>query len=116
VKPEFLAIIGLPLLARSLAEHRLSHGNQDIDLAGIMFNDADPQHVKTEHNKARRDVRALAQEHGWRVFSNEARHSDSYAAGARAGKPIFGTRYARRYVQAEFKMVGDEFLRSVGLI
>ncbi len=116
VKPEFLATIGLPLLARSLSEHKMSYGNQDTDLAGIVFNDADPNFVKTEQNKARRDVRAIAQQHGWRVFDNEARHSDSYAAGARAGKPIFGTKYARQYVQAEFRLVGDEFLKSVGLL
>jgi len=94
VKPEFLAIIGLPLLARSLAEHQMSYGNQNIDLAGIVFNDADPKHVKPEHNRARREVRAVANQHQWKVFQNEARHSDSYAAGARAGKPIFGTKYA----------------------
>jgi chromosome partitioning protein len=116
VKPEFLATIGLPLLARSLAEHRLSHGNQDINMAGIIFSDADPQHVKVEHNRARRDVRAVAHEHGWHVFTNQARHSDSYAAGARAGKPIFGTKYARQYVRDEFSMVGDEFLRRVELL
>jgi chromosome partitioning protein len=115
VKPEFLATIGLPLLARSLGEHKLSHGDQDIDLAGIIFNDADPQHVKPEHNKARRDVRDVAAEHGWPVFDNEARHSDSYAAGARAGTAIFHTKYARDYVQAEFSQVGGEFLTRVGL-
>ncbi len=116
VKPEFLATIGLPLLARSLLEHELSHGNQNIDLAGIIFNDADPQHVKAEHNKARRDVRAVAREHRWHVFDSEARHSDSYAAGARAGRPIFNTKYAREYVKDEFSMVGDEFLQKVGLL
>src|SRR5262249_48640112 len=115
VKPEFLATIGLPLLARSLAEHRASRGDQDIELAGIVFSDADPQGVKPEHNKSRRDVRAVAREHGWPVFENEARHSDSYAAGARAGTAIFHTKYARDYVQAEFSLVGNEFLQKVGL-
>jgi chromosome partitioning protein len=115
VKPEFLATIGLPLLARSLSEHKARRADHDIDLAGIVFNDADPQRVKPEHNKSRRDVRALAAEHGWPVFENEARHSDSYAAGARAGTPIFQTPYARNYVQAEFALVGNEFLQRVGL-
>ena len=115
IKPEFLATIGLPLLSRSLGDHKLSHANQDIDLAGIIFNDSDPQFVKPEHNKARRDVRGVAEEHGWPVFDNEARHSDSYAAGARAGTAIFHTKYARDYVQAEFSQVGDEFLTRVGL-
>ncbi len=115
VKPEFLATIGLPLLARSLQEHRLGHEDQDIDLAGIVFNDADPNLVKPEHNRARKDVREVAAKHGWPVFEREARHSDSYAAGARAGTAIFETRYARDYVKREFEMVGDEFLEKVGL-
>jgi chromosome partitioning protein len=95
VKPEFLATIGLPLLARSLHEHQLSREDQKIDLAGIVFNDSDAQHVKPEHRRSRRDVKATAAEHKWPVFDNEARHSDSYARGSRAGTPIFGTAYAR---------------------
>ncbi len=115
VKPEFLATIGLPLLARSLNEHRASRDDQTIEFAGIVFNDSDPQHVKPEHNRSRRDVGAIAKEHKWPVFDNEARHSDSYAAGARAGAPIFRTNYARDYVKQEFQLVGDEFLKRVGL-
>jgi chromosome partitioning protein len=115
VKPEFLATIGLPLLARSLNEHRLSWENQEIDIAGIIFNDSDPQHRKPEQNKARRDVHTVARTHGWPVFENEARRSDSYAAGARAGTAIFQTKYARDYVKGEFTLVGDEFLSRIGL-
>lgn len=115
VKPEFLATIGLPLLARSLEEHRLSRDDQEIELAGIVFNDADPQHVKREHNKARRDVREIAAARKWPDFDHEARHSDSYAAGARSGKAIFHTKYARYYVKEEFDLVGEEFLKKVGL-
>jgi chromosome partitioning protein len=113
VKPEFLATIGLPLLARSLREHQISREDQEIELAGIVFNDSDPQHVKPEHRRSRRDVEAIAKDNGWPVFENEARHSDSYAAGARAGMPIFGTAYARDYVKQEFALVGDEFLAKV---
>ena len=116
VKPEFLAAVGLPLLARSLNEHKLGRDDQDIDLAGIVFNDADPLRKKREHNRARRNVRATAKKHGWPVFKNEARHSDSYAAGSREGTSIFHTKYARFYVVKEFALVGDEFLSKVGLL
>jgi chromosome partitioning protein len=115
VKPEFLAAIGLPLLARSLDEFRISRANHTIELAGIVFNDADPQHRKPEHNRARSQVRAIAQENGWHVFVNEVRHSDSYATGARAGTAIFRTRHARAYVSNEFSQTGSEFLSTVGL-
>ena len=116
IKPEFLATVGLPLLARSLSEFRTSREDSAIDLAGIVFNDGDPNYVKPEHNKARQDVRTFATSQGWPVFQSEARHSDSYAAGARAGTAIFQTKYAREYVQDEFALVGDEFLQKVGII
>jgi len=115
VKPEFLATIGLPLLGRSLSEFRASRDNQDIDLAGIVFNDGDPNGVKPEHRKAQADVREVAKRNAWPVFTHAARHSDSYAAGARAGTAIFQTKYAREYVQDEFGLVGDEFLAKVGI-
>jgi chromosome partitioning protein len=115
VKPEFLATIGLPLLARSLNDHRLGHDDKAITIAGIVFNDTDSQHRKNEHIRSRRDVRAISKDNEWPVFENEARHSDSYAAGARAGTPIFETKYAREYVKDEFALVGDEFLTRVGL-
>lgn len=115
VKPEFLAAIGLPLLARSLNEFRVARNDHTIELAGIVFNDADPQHRKPEHNRARRQVREIAQENNWHVFEKEVRHSDSYATGARAGTAIFRTRYARGYVQNEFSEVGTELLTRVGL-
>jgi chromosome partitioning protein len=116
VKPEYLAAIGLPLLARSLDEHKISREDQNLDLAGIVFNDADPLRKKREHNRARRSVRASAKKHGWPVFKHEARHSDSYATGSRAGSAIFLTKYARSYVVKEFALVGDEFLSKVGLL
>ena len=115
VKPEFLATIGLPLLARSLDEFKQSRSNHEIELAGIVFNDSDPQHIRPEHNLSRQQVKLLAQKHGWKVFKNECRHSRSYAAGARKGQSIFGTKHARKAVKAEFRKVGDEFLARIGL-
>lgn len=115
VRLEFLATIGLPLLARSLSEFKIAREDHSIDMAGIVFNDVDPRRLKPEQRRARRDVIAVAKEHGWLVFDNEARHSDSYARGARAGAAIFHTKYARGYVQGEFYLLGDEFVGKVGL-
>lgn len=115
VKPEFLATIGLPLLARSLREFKNSRADHLLEIAGIVFNDCDPHHVKPEQKLARRNVLLNARENKWPLFDNEARHSDSYAAGARAGTSIFETKYARKYVKEEFKLVGDEFLQKVKL-
>jgi chromosome partitioning protein len=115
VKPEFLAAIGIPLLIRSLSDFKMQFENHTLEIAGIVFNDADPQHTKKEHNQGRKDVQALATAQGWYVFENEIRHSDSFPAGSRAGTPIFATDYARWWVKDEFDKVGAEFMVRIGL-
>jgi len=89
VKPEFLATIGLPLLARSLNEFSLMHQNQKLEMGGIIFNDMWRSNTPPEQKKSCRDVRSAAKEHGRQVFNNVAHHSDSYATGSREGTPIF---------------------------
>lgn len=115
VKPEFLAAIGLPLLVRSMNDFKSSFGHHSLDIAGIVFTDSDPQHVKPEHLSGRKDVNTVASQQGWNVFGNELRHSDSYPSGARSGNPIFMTDYARWWVKDEFDNLGAEFMGSVGL-
>ncbi len=114
VKPEFLATIGLPLLARSLEEFRLMHQDQTIEMAGIIFNDK-RRNAPREQTTSSREVKELAREHDWPVFDNPAYHSDSYPAGSRDGKPIFLTNYARDYVKGEFSKVAEEFLEAIDL-
>ncbi|MCC8684776.1 ParA family protein [Xanthomonas campestris pv. raphani] len=115
VKPEFLATIGLPLLARSLEEFKLMHQHQQLDLAGIIFNDLRRSNTPPEQIASRRDVKALAESYGWPVFDEAAYHSDSYPAGSRQGAPIFLTDYARDYVKVEFNNVGEKFLQAIGV-
>ncbi len=115
VKPEFLATIGLPLLARSLEEFRLMHQNQTIEMAGIILNDYRRTKTPPEQLASSRDVKRLAQEYNWPVLNNPAYHSDSYPTGSRGGTPIFLTKYAKDYVKGEFSGVAEEFLKSVNL-
>lgn len=115
VRPEFLATIGLPLLARSLEEFRLLHQDQDISMGGIVFNGLRRTNTPPEQTKSVRDVKKLAKQHGWPVLKNVAHHSDSYPTGSREGTPIFRTNYARDYVIGEFHSVASEFLKLVGL-
>lgn len=115
VKPEFLATIGLPLLARSLNDFKLMHQDQKIDMAGIVFNDKRRSNTPPEQRKSCKDVAKLAKANNWPVFTNEADHSDSYPTGSRDSKPIFLTKYAREYVVSEFSQVAKEFLTKVGL-
>jgi len=116
VRPEFLATIGLPLLARSLAEFKMMHQDQDLDMAGIVFNGLRRTNTPPEQTKSIADVTSLAATHGWPVFSEVAHHSDSYPAGSRQGDPIFMTNYARDYVKGEFNKVAKKFLEAVGAI
>jgi chromosome partitioning protein len=113
VRPEFLSTIGLPLLLRSLKEHRNKFANEPVpDIGGIIFNDTGE---KSEHDRSRTFVRKVAKENGWYIFKNQVTHSDSYPAGARLGKPIFLTDNARAWKKEEFNKVAGEFLERVGL-
>lgn len=113
VRPEFLATIGLPLLARSLEEYRLMHQNQELEMAGIIFTGKRRFNTPSAQNQSCQDVRQLAKKYQWSVFDSEAYHSDSYPTGSREGTPIFMTSYARDYVKDEFDEVGEDFLKAV---
>jgi len=116
VKPEFLATIGLPLLARSLEEYRLMHQDQTIEMGGIIFNDRRRSNTSPEQRLSCSDIKALAKQYSWRVFKNEAYHSDSYPTGSRSNTPIFHTGNARDYVKDEFDKIATEFLYTVELL
>ena len=114
VRPEYLSTIGLPLLVRSLADYKKAYKNEPHPkLAGIIFNDADGS--KPEHIRSRKTVGKVAKKQGWDVFKAQLSHSDSYPVGARAGKPIFLTDYARQRKKDELKVVAREFMQRVGL-
>ena len=115
VRPEFLATIGLPLLARSLDEFRLMHQQQTLEMAGIIFNDKRRVATPREQRVSMKAVQTLASEQGWSVFENAAHHSDSFPTGSRESTPIFQTNYARDYVRGEFSEVAEEFLERVSL-
>ena len=115
VRPEFLATIGLPLLARSINEHRMRYQNQALEIAGIIFNGKHRSNTPPEQIASCKDVERLAKEYDWPIFEGVAYHSNSYPTGSRSGNPIFRTSYAKYYVKDEFDQVGQEFLKAVGL-
>lgn len=115
VKPEFLATIGLPLLARSLEEFRLMRQHHTLEMAGIIFNDKRRVATPPEQRASIKEVKKLSAENGWPVFRNAAHHSDSFPTGSRESTPIFRTNYARDYVKGEFTDVAEEFIEKVGL-
>jgi chromosome partitioning protein len=112
IKPEYLSTIGLPLLARSLAEFRQREGSSP-KIAGIVFNHT--QDYVPEERKSKAEVREIAQENDWYVFKNEVPYSRSFPKGAREGEPIFRTSAARYYRVSQFEAVADEFGNAIGL-
>lgn len=115
VKPEYLATIGLPLLARSMQEFNIENGDHQLDICGIVFNHSATYSDGPEGRKSVKEVRAEAKKNGWHVFERHVRYSASYAKAAREGTPIGSTSYVRWNVSAEFKLFVDDFFESIGL-
>lgn len=114
VKPEFLSTIGLPLLVRSMEEFKKGpYGDQKLDLAGIVFNQT--MEYSPEEIKAKEEVKNLAAKYKWYVFNAEVSYSRSYPKGAREGRPIFNTSYARTSQANKFHSFATEFAQRIGL-
>ena len=113
VKPDFFSAIGLPLLARSLNDFKSRYEDHEIDIAGILFNSI--VESKPEHGRSKALVLSTAKKYDWYVFKNQISYSDSYPKGARVGKPIFSTAYARWEKRSELGEVASEFMKRVGL-
>lgn len=113
VLPEFLSTIGLPLLVRSMKQFAKRFEGHPVELAGIVFNAVSDR--KEEHARSKAFVEKVARDQGWYVFKNEITYSDSYPKGARQGKPIFLTDYARQTKKNEQAAVTNEFLKQVGV-
>ncbi len=112
VKPEFLSTIGLPLLARSMEHFNDKYPDRQIQLAGIVFNQSDEYIPEAE--KAKQTVRQEANKRNWYLFDNEISYSRSYPKGAREGKSISDTSYARPYKIQEFDAFASEFADRIG--
>lgn len=115
VKPEFLATIGLPLLARSVRDFKGANGDHAIDICGDAFNHSSSYSHGPEVKRAIREVRAEAKKHSWHIYNTQVRYSRSYAKASREGTPIGSTSYVRWNVTAEFTRFVQEFLKSIGL-
>ncbi len=123
IKPEFMATIGLPLLARSLQEFREENDDHEISIAGLIFNHSASYTSGPEGQRSIKEVTDFAtkidpdswKEEEWYVCENQVRYSASYAKSAREGTPISATSYVRYEVSEGFKRLKDEILRIIGL-
>ena len=114
VKPEFLAAIGLPLLARSLETFRGENEDHTIQMAGIVFNHGDYQ-PGPEANASVREVRALAKQHGWPVFASEVPHSKAIPKAAREASAVAHTSYAHTGIKHAVSSFCAELFQKVGV-
>ena len=115
IKPEFMATIGLPLLARSIRDFRLENDDHTIDIAGLCFVESSYYATGPEAETSKQDVTNVAAQHGWRVFDTRIRHSASYPRASREATSLWGTPDVRWWVCEEFDRFKDEVFRSVGL-
>lgn len=115
VKPEFMATIGLPLLARSMEGFKEDNGDHALDIAGVIFNHSATYSSGPEGQRSIKDVKRIAQQNDWPVFENEIKYSASYAKAAREGSSLAGTSYSRGKVIGQFAAFMREFFASLGL-
>ena len=115
VKLEFLATVGMPMLTRSLEEFRGANRDRELDIAGLILNDQSEYADTREKVTSIKNVIALAEERGWRVFDYRIPYSRSYPHAARGGVPLARTRYARRNRVEGFGRLKDEILQVIGL-
>jgi chromosome partitioning protein len=123
IKPEFMATIGLPLLARSLQGFRDENEDHEISIAGLIFNHSSSYSSGPEGQQSIKEVTDFAKtidpeswkEEEWYVCDNQVRYSASYAKSAREGTPIGQTSYVRGEVSEGFRKLKDEIFDIIGL-
>lgn len=115
VKPEFLATIGLPLLARSMDDFRSENEDQSLDIAGLVFVHSEYQEGP-EARTAIDDVKRNATAHGWPIFSARIPYSKSFPRAARESARLAHTSNVHYRTGAAFSAFFNEFLTAVGLV
>jgi len=115
IKPEFMATIGLPLLARSLQDFRAENPEHEIEIAGLVFNHSSSNSAGPEGQKSIKDVTKIAKQEGWYICENQVPYSASYAKSARERTPLSSTSYARGHVVRRFQRLADEVFDLLGV-
>lgn len=115
IKPEFMATMGLPLLAKSLERFKAENEDQEIDILGILFNNSSSYCTGPEGRQSVKEVREFALAQDWKVFDNPLQYSASYPKSAREGTAIGQTSYAQWQTKDAFKRLRDEVFAALGL-
>ena len=114
VRPEFLAAIGLPLLARSLKTFKQANQDHTIEVAGVVF--VLPSYSPSrECRESIAEVSAWAKDQGWRILSDEIPYSAYYPRSAREGTPIGRMSGVRPKTTRAFNSFANELFGVLGI-
>lgn len=116
VKTEFMATIGLPLLARSVAEFIAENEDHELEIAGLVLNEQSEYADNSEKQRAINEVHEEANNRGWRVFDYQIPYSRSYTKAARKGTPLIYTPHAPWDRMIGFRGLKDDILKAVGVV
>ena len=81
VKPEFFATIGFPLLAESITNFKRRNKSHDIEVGGVVINNAfyhGGNDGGPEKRTAMRSMKTECDTNRWHMFSNQMYHSRGY--------------------------------------
>ena len=115
VKPEFMATIGLPLLARSVREFSIENEDHELDIAGLVVNEQSEYGDNDEKRLANEEIQNIAREHEWPIFQYRIPYSRTFAKAARAGLPLAETSHARWDRVQGFDSLTDEVFLALGI-
>jgi len=111
VKPEYFATIGFTLLNTSLEHFRMRNPAHQIDVSGIVINNAfydGGNKGGPEKKRAMREIESESIKNGWRTFDNEIPFSRGFPKKMRGDHSYSGN-------AVTFHRFAREFFASIGL-
>jgi len=112
VRPEFLSVIGLPLLLRSYTDFVREYTDSKLKIAGIVVNW--PNDKIKDNRSGQADIQQFATDNNIHLFKTAIRFSTLYPDGARKGLPIFQTPHARHDTKMNFAAFVEELVQILG--
>ncbi len=112
VKPEFFATIGFPLLYQSLAEFKRKNRGHQLEVAGVVINNAfydGGNDGGPEKQRSLWEIREEAAKNGWHVYQRQLPFSRGFPKLMRGDNSYVGN-------ATQFRWFATEFFRHIGLI
>lgn len=106
VRPEYFATIGFPLLHKSLQDFRGGNPGHEIDVLGVVINNAfydGGNQGGPERKRAKIDIQDEAAKHDWRIFGCEIPFSRGFPKMMRGDHNWLGNAEDFRFFATEFR-------------